>query len=318
MSEVILNMLPLEADERALFEAAAPEATHIYARRNTVTEEQLASATVIMGWPHAGSLSLAAKLRWFHCMWAGVNDYLESGTFPTGAALTSSAGTNSQSVSEHMLASLLALCRKLHLSRDNQVRHLWIDTGTMRTIRGATVLVVGAGHIGSQFCGLCKALGAHTIGLRRNVTAAPDGMDELHPISDLDSWLPKADVVALCLPQTPETIGLMNRRRMSLFKRNAILINSGRGTVLDQDALLDALREGLLWGAALDVTDPEPLPADHPLWDAPNLLITPHVAGGLRLDITRDNCVQLALENLRLYMASQPLKNTVLPQPRIT
>ena len=126
-----------------------------------------------------------------------------------------------------------------------------------------------------------------------------------------DSLLPQADVVALTLPHSPQTVRLMDEGRIARMKDDAVLISAGRGTVLDQDALARAMTAGKLWGAALDVTDPEPLPEDHPLWDMPNLLLTPHVAGGMRLEITRRRCVEMAQENLRRYLAGEPLVNRV-------
>lgn len=311
MSETILNMLPLTEEEKAVFETAAPDAVHLYAGRRTATPEQFAQATVILGWPRPNMVAQAAHLKWFHCMWAGTEEYVD--VMPAGAALTSSAGTNSQSVSEHLLASLLALYRKLPLCRDRQREHKWDqDIGSVRTLVGATVLVAGAGHVGSAFAQLCKALGAkRTIGLKRSVNVPVPGFDELFPLSELDRLLPQADVVALTLPHTPETDGLMDRARLARMKEDAVLLSAGRGTVLDQDALVELMNGGHLWGAALDVTTPEPLPEDSPLWDVPNLLLTSHVAGGLRLPVTRENCVRLALENLKRYLAGEPLENVV-------
>ena len=118
-------------------------------------------------------------------------------------------------------------------------------------------------------------------------------------------------MVALSLPHSPQTAGLMSEARIARMKDDAILINSGRGSVLDQDALIRAMEGGKLWGAALDVTEPEPLPEDSPLWDIPNLLLTPHVAGGMRLEITRRTCIEMAQENLRRYLAGEPLNNRV-------
>ena len=137
----------------------------------------------------------------------------------------------------------------------------------------------------------------------------------MRPIAELNGLLAEADVVALTLPQTPETIGLMDSARIGRMKAGAVLLSAGRGTALDQKALAQALQEGRLWGAALDVTDPEPLPEDHFLWDTPRLLLTPHVAGGMRLELTRSNCIELALENLRRYIHGEPLKNLVQEGP---
>ena len=309
MSETILNLLPLHEGEREEFEAIAPDAAHVYARSSTVTPEQLAAATVIFGWPRAESMKQAVSLKWFQTMWAGTEEY--AGFLPEGILFTSSSGSNSRSVAEHMLTGLMAVCRRLPAYLDSQRAHVWKDEGPMKTVLGGTVLVLGAGNVGSTFAGLCQGLGAKTIGLKRSVTGPVAGFDEVRPMDELDALLPQADVVALTLPHSPQTAGLMNTDRIARMKDDAILISAGRGSVLDQDALVRAMTAGKLWGAALDVTDPEPLPEDSPLWDVPNLLLTPHVAGGLRLEITRRKCVEMAQENLRRYLAGEPLKNLV-------
>lgn len=309
MSETILNLLPLHEGEREEFEAIAPDAAHVYARSSTVTPEQLAAATVIFGWPRAESMKQAVSLKWFQTMWAGTEEY--AGFLPEGILFTSSSGSNSRSVAEHMLTGLMAVCRRLPAYLDSQRAHVWKDEGPMKTVLGGTVLVLGAGNVGSTFAGLCQGLGAKTIGLKRTVTGPVAGFDEVRPMDELDALLPQADVAALTLPHSPQTAGLMNADRIARMKDDAILISAGRGSVLDQDALVRAMTAGKLWGAALDVTDPEPLPDNSPLWDVPNLLLTPHVAGGLRLEITRRKCVEMAQENLRRYLAGEPLKNLV-------
>lgn len=311
MSDYILNMLPVNEEEKQEFEAIAPQATHVYAGRRTVTPEQLAAATIIFGWPRPRDLATAKNLKWFQTMWAGTDEYMGDGILPQGALFTSSSGSNSLSVAEHMLASLLALCRRLPTYRDNQRAHLWKDEGAMKAVFGSTVLVVGGGHIGSDFAARCRSLGAKTMGVKRKVTGDVEGFDQVFPMEELDTLLPQADVVALVLPHSPQTVHLMNEERIALMKDDAILLSDGRGTVLDQEALVRAMEGGKLWGAALDVVETEPLPEDSPLWDIPNLLITPHVAGGMRLEITRKTCIRMAQDNLRRYLAGEPLVNRV-------
>ena len=309
MSECILNLLPLKEGEREEFEAIAPDALHIYARSSTVTPEQLAAATVIFGWPRPETMRGAVKLKWFQTMWAGTDEY--AGELPEGVLFTSSSGSNSRSVAEHMLTGLMAVCRRLPAYLDSQRSHRWKDEGPMKTIFGGTVLVVGAGHVGGDFAKLCQGLGARTIGLKRTVSGSAEGFDQLRPMDELDALLPQADVVALALPHSPQTAGLMDGRRIALMKDDAILISAGRGSVLNQEALAAAMGGGKLWGAALDVTSPEPLPPDSPLWDLPNLLLTPHVAGGMRLELNRRRCVEMGQENLRRYLAGEKLVNLV-------
>lgn len=309
MSEYIVNLLPLHGGEAEEFQAIAPDAVHVYARSGTVTPEQIAAATVVFGWPRPEMMKGAASLKWFQTMWAGTEEY--SGFLPQGALFTSSSGSNSRSVAEHMLTGLLAVCRRLPAYLDSQRSHVWKDEGPMKTILGGTVLVAGAGHVGSDFAKLCQGLGAKTIGLKRTVSGPVEGFDQVQAMDQLDALLPQADVVALVLPHSPQTAGLMDARRIALMKDDAVLISAGRGSVLDQEALAAAMRGGKLWGAALDVATPEPLPSDSPLWDVPNLLLTPHVAGGMRLEITRRRCVEMAQENLRRYLAGEALVNLV-------
>lgn len=311
MSDVILNLLPLKEGEQEQFEALAPDAVHVYAGRNTVTPQQMEEATIIFGWPKAEQLHNAKHLKWLQTMWAGTDEYEGEGILPPGVIMSSSSGSNSLSVAEHMLASVMALCRRLPTYRDSQRQHRWTDEGQMKTIYGGTVLVVGAGHIGATFAGMCRSLGAHTIGLKRTVRGPVEGFDEVFPLDKLDELLPQADVVALCLPHNPQSAGLMSGERIDRMKDDAILINAGRGSALDQDGLVRAMQGGKLWGAALDVMVPEPLPQDSPLWDIPNLLLTPHVGGGMRLEITRKRCIEIALDNLRRYRAGEPLVNRV-------
>ena len=311
MSEYILNLLPVTEEEKKEFEAIAPDALHVYSGRRAVTPEQLGQATIILGWPRAKDLKGASRLKWLQSMWSGVDEYVAPGILAEGVILSSSSGSNRLSVAEHALACLMALCRRLPAYRDSQRAHRWEDEGDMKTISGGTVLVAGAGNIGGTFAELCRSLGAHTIGLKRNVGGAVPGFDRLCPMEQLDELLPQADVVALMLPHSPQTAGLMDERRIGLMKEDAILLSMGRGSVLDQDALVRAMMSGKLWGAALDVADPEPLPPDSPLWDIHNLLLTPHVAGGMRLEITRKTCIQMAQDNLRRYLAGEALKNRV-------
>lgn len=309
MAEYIVNLLPVEEEEKKEFEAIAPDATHIYAGRRSMTQEQLERATVLMGWPRPEDMKKAKSLKWFHTMWAGTEEY--DGMLPDGVRFSCSAGTNSRSVSEHMLSALLALCRHLPTYRDAQKAHKWVDEGKMKTILGATVVVVGAGNVGGEFAKMCQGLGAITVGFKRTIRGSIPGFDQIYPMDQLDQWLPKADVAALCLPHTPDTVGLMSEQRLRMMKKDAILINGGRGSVLDQNGLVKVMGEGHLWGVALDVTEPEPLPEDSPLWDIPNLLLTPHVAGGMRLEITRRACIKLAQDNLRRYLAGEPLINEI-------
>ncbi len=314
--ETILNFLRLTQAEREAFQAAAPDCEHLFRPvadqtkdARTASDEELARATVIIGCPPAAEMDKSPNLKWLQTWSAGVAPYLVPGVLPEGCRLSSAVGCYGPAVSEHMLSAALSLMKKLPAYRDNQNARRWADEGIVKSFHGATVLLLGTGDIGSHFAHLAKALGAHTVGLNRHPETPVDGMDQLHPLAQLDQWLPQADVVAMSLPETPETIHLMDERRLSLMKPDAILVNAGRGSGVDNLALAKVLTTGHLWGAALDVTEPEPLPADHPLWACPNLLLTPHSAGGDKLDATIRRIAALALENLKHYLAGEELRN---------
>lgn len=308
--EYILNLLNLTGQEREAFQSAAPECVQRFLPNGAgLTAEDCAPATVILGNPPAALLRGARELRWLQTRSAGLDPYTAPGVLPAGAMLTSASGAYGHSVSEHMLAMALALMKRLPAYRDQQRQALWNDLGPVRTMRGARVLVVGTGDLGSSFARLCKALGAETFGVRRDPSRPAEGIDSMHPMSALDELLPSADVAALTLPHSDQTVGLFDRDRLLRMKRDAVLLNGGRGSVIDCQALAEVLEAGHLWGAGLDVTDLEPLPAGHPLWRCANVLITPHTAGGDHLPETPRRVARIALENLTLYLAGKPLKN---------
>ncbi|MGF0006288.1 MULTISPECIES: D-2-hydroxyacid dehydrogenase [Intestinimonas] len=319
MSEIVVNLLPLTPAQQERFRAAAPQAEHRFLPRmdingGTLREGDPAGfdgATVVIGCPTRAHLSHAPGLKWLQTWSAGTDVYQRPGMLPEGCMLTSAAGAYGPAVSEHLFACLLALCKKLPQYRDEQRNHHWTDRGTVKSLRNALVLVVGAGDIGTAFAGLCKAVGARTVGLKRTVGPVPAAFDALHPISELDRWLPQADVAAFVLPHTPETVHILDEKRLESMKPGSILLNAGRGSAVDLIPLEEVLRSGHLWGAALDVTEPEPLPPDHPLWDVENLILTPHCAGGFHLDVTLARIVDIAVENLRRYAQGEALNNRV-------
>ena len=230
---------------------------------------------------------------------------------PEGVILTNVTGAFGLAISEHMVANVFTLYKKLHLYRDNQNKSLWLDRGQVKQIEGAVVLTVGLGDIGGNFAKKMKALGAYTIGVRRKDTSKPEYIDELILQEDLDNVLPKADIVALALPNTSETKGLFNRERIYSMKDGATLINVGRGNAVDTEALCDALEDGKLYAAALDVTDPEPLPAEHRMWKIENALITPHISGFFHLRKTYENIVSIFIENFNRFLNNEPLENII-------
>ena len=276
-----------------------------------VTQEDVDWAQVILGNVPAAMLHGSPALEWLQTNSAGVEAYIRPGVLAGDTLLTYATGAYGLAIAEHMLGMLLELFKKLELYRDAQKSGAWQSQGAVKAVYGSTVLVLGMGDIGGEFAARCKALGAKVIGVRRSPRPCPEYADEVHLLEDLDSLLPQADVVAITLPGTDATRGLMSRERLAKMKEGAVLLNVGRGFIVDTEALCDALERGHLSGAGVDVTDPEPLPPPHRLWNIPTAVVTPHISGFYHLRETHERIVGIFLENLRHFQAGEPLRNLV-------
>ena len=276
-----------------------------------VTQEDVDWAQVILGNVPAAMLHGSPALEWLQTNSAGVEAYIQPGVLAGDTLLTNATGAYGLAIAEHMLGMLLELFKKLELYRDAQKSGAWQSQGAVKAVYGSTVLVLGMGDIGGEFAARCKALGAKVIGVRRSLRPCPEYADEVHLLEDLDSLLPHADVVAITLPGTDATRGLMSRERLAKMKEGAVLLNVGRGFIVDTEALCDALERGHLSGAGVDVTDPEPLPPTHRLWNIPTAVVTPHISGFYHLRETHERIVGIFLENLRHFQAGEPLRNLV-------
>lgn len=276
-----------------------------------VTQEDVDWAQVILGNVPAAMLHGSPALEWLQTNSAGVEAYIQPGVLAGDTLLTNATGAYGLAIAEHMLGMLLELFKKLELYRDAQKSGAWQSQGAVKAVYGSTVLVLGMGDIGGEFAARCKALGAKVIGVRRSPRPCPEYADEVHLLEDLDSLLPHADVVAVTLPGTDATRGLMSRERLAKMKEGAVLLNVGRGFIVDTEALCDALERGHLSGAGVDVTDPEPLPPTHRLWNIPTAVVTPHISGFYHLRETHERIVGIFLENLRHFQAGEPLRNLV-------
>lgn len=276
-----------------------------------VTQEDVDWAQVILGNVPAAMLHGSPALEWLQTNSAGVEAYIQPGVLAGDTLLTNATGAYGLAIAEHMLGMLLELFKKLELYRDAQKSGAWQSQGAVKAVYGSTVLVLGMGDIGGEFAARCKALGAKVIGVRRSPRPCPEYADEVHLLEDLDSLLPQADVAAITLPGTDATRGLMSRERLAKMKEGAVLLNVGRGFIVDTEALCDALERGHLSGAGVDVTDPEPLPPTHRLWNIPTAVVTPHISGFYHLRETHERIVGIFLENLRHFQAGEPLRNLV-------
>lgn len=260
----------------------------------------------------AAAIRSAPALRWMQIVTAGYDNITRLGA-PGGAVVTSVGDAFSPSVAVHAVALMLALQRGIPRMAEHKARRHWDSTlpSVMVMPEGKTVLVVGYGSIGHEVAKLTAPLGMKMVGLNR--TGAPHPLAaEVHMTEALPRLLPTADAVIVAAPLNPSTVGIIGAGELALMKRTAVLVNISRGKLVDTMALLAALKDGAIAGAGLDVTEPEPLPADHPLWDAPNLIISPHVAGAAG-PYGAERQIERVSANLRRFLAGQPVEHRVRP-----
>ena len=250
------------------------------------------------------------KLKWLQILTAGYDHAKELGV-PNKATVTNVGDALAVAVGLHAVSLLLTLQRQVPAFLKNQEKHGWDRSAAAKLVvpYGQTCAVLGFGHIGREIGRIMRALGSHVIGVSRN--GAPDaGADEMAPFSKLDDVIKRADSIMISLPLDEQTHHLFNARLFGLCKKNAVLVNIARGGIIDQMALTEALKNGQIAGAGLDALDPEPFTPTHPLWDAPNLYISPHCAGGAG-SVTTNRIADNAAANLKRYLAKEPLQNVV-------
>lgn len=253
----------------------------------------------------------AKKLKWIHSPAAAVHQLMYSELIKSNVVLTNAREVHGPVVAEHAITLVLAMAKRLPRAMQYQVKHewaqqkLWDETPRPREVADATVVVVGMGSIGREFTSRAKALGTKVVAVRENPEKGTAGADTVISIAQFDEALPQADFVVLCVPLTAATTGLINQARLAKMNSGAYLINVGRGPLIDDAALLKALRDHRIGGAALDVFAQEPLPADSPFWSLDNVLITPHTAAVTERLWERH--YKLLCENLTRYIAGQKL-----------
>ena len=298
---------PVKPHHRAMLEAVDGY-TFCYTQDG---EDRLADADIVIGALDPEQLPLAHNLKWYQLVWAGTDRY-NPGNFPAGVRFTNGSGAYGVMIAEHMMACMLAMIRQLGHYAEHQKAHVWDKDWTEDTLEGKTVLILGTGDIGTALAKRLQGFDCRVIGLRRTAGEAPC-FDEVHTTDALDQLLPLADIVACAMPGTAATRGLLHKGRLLAMKPAALLLNCGRGSLIPTKDLEEVLAAGHLGGVALDVTDPEPLPADSPLWDCSRVILTPHISGATfgHVAATEDKVYAIAAENLRRFRDGEALLNEV-------
>lgn len=299
-----------DAYTEAIREAGLAERVTVetLARKDTPSAGQLAGsdAMLAMAVP-PGLLPRFRKLRWVQAMTAGVDGWLAMPDLPLDLTLTCARGTHTESMPENIVGALLHVAKPFRAVAEHQKESKWVHT-VAAPLTGKTLGILGLGVIGAEVARIAKAFGLRVIGTKRRVADVPN-VDEVLPGSRGEEVLARSDFVLLLLPATPETENYVDARRLKLMKPTAWLLNFGRGQLVDDDALVAAVKTGTIAGALLDVFRQEPLPSSHPFWTTANIVVLPHIGGP---HPQRDRFVaRLFADNLGRFLDGKPLREVV-------
>ena len=303
MKKVLIDNNVTEFYKKQL-ESVSDEYVFTYDRNDTDIE-------IIVGDCQPSECKNYPKLKLILSTWVGYDAFIKKGVLPDNCIFCNAVDAHTEEVAEHMFATLLSMEKRLHSYRDNQSNLKWHDEGGVKSIRDLTVVVLGLGNIGKYLAQLCKDLGMHVIGVKRDISVKPSCVDELYTLDNLDEILPRVDAVLNVLPSTPLTKHLFTIDKFKLMKEDALLINGGRGDLIDTNVLIEVLEKKIIRGIGQDVFEKEPIPEDSKLWKLDNLVITPHVAGFFHLEKDRKKWIEICQENLRRYINNEKLINVV-------
>lgn len=307
---VILICHWLPDGELARWTSEFAECDFVDGRDPAVAVRELPRANIVYGLPDVGKLVEATGVRWIQLASAGVPAALCPVAAERNIRVTNLAGLYGPTIAEHALALMLILSRNLQIVQCNQAAKKWDRSvaNTMRDLHAKTIAVVGLGNIGQNIARLAKAMGMRVVGCRRTPRPTPF-TDRVYPLADMKAMLAEAEYVAVAAPLTRETDGMLGAVEFKAMRQGAFYINVSRGPVAQEAALVDALQSGRLGGAGLDVFAVEPLPAEHPLWTMPNVVISPHFSG----ETVNNSALpaQRFTRNLRNWLANRDLEGTV-------
>ena len=323
MNEIrkLVTNLPFEPHHKALLEKSAPEAQTVYVppRDRETLQTELADATVavIVGRPDVSS---AKELAWMHWDAAGLDAIAQDDYINAGFAITGSAGRSAPALAEHVLYFMLNHAYHNRTVLDAQDRHQWGYPGQaeMKALFSQTIGIVGMGHTGQALAKRAKALEMTVLAYDR-YDLTNENIDHMYAGCNgdsIDDMIPQCDFIVMCCALTDQTWHMLGQKQFELMKPNVVIVNVGRGKTIDEAVLLDALRTGKIAGAGLDTFETEPLPADSPVWDTPNLFVTPHFTPACPDKLGRSLAV--VLENIEHFHKGEPLINQLKPEDKFT
>jgi len=304
----ILIYFPMAEEYYQLIRDAATGCRVVVAKDKEEAQREIVDADIVYGLCPRDVFLHAQQLKWFQSQSAGLDAVLFPELIESDVILTNAAGLYASHAAEHAFALLFGLTRGIHRFAENRLSRTWKGQRLLE-IAGWTLGIIGMGGFGVEMATRGKGLRLRVIAVDAYRQEKPDGVDELWGMERLNDLLSMSDVVMVACPLTAETRHLLNAERLSLMKPTAYLINVARGGIIDEKALIQVVRERRIAGAGLDVFEVEPLPADSPLWDLDNVILTPHAAGTSQHRPRRT--VEFFCDNLRRYLAGEPLRNVV-------
>lgn len=295
---------------------AVPGAHIAYTDRKQQGEEHirmLEAADITVGYFNPNDLKHLKNVKLMQFDIEGVDAYIHHPDLRRDVIVCNAGGNYNNIVAEHAVSLVYALCRDLHLYAENKLHHRWQRVIPDKTIEDSTIMVLGAGAIGTTAATLLRPLAKTIIGVRRTAGETRPPYDEMIRLPEVDEKLPETDILICALPGTEDTKGFLNKERMRKLREDAVIVNIGRGSLIPTADLLEVLGEGKLRGVGLDVMETEPLPEGSPLWDCERLILTPHAAGNAMAQDspTYRRITQLICENLKAYSEGRPLKARV-------
>lgn len=307
----VYTIMPLDERHKKLLENSSTDCEFIHLGKIKPTLEQVKDANIIIGNIPTKILKDIPDLEFVQLNSAGTNGYADNPEFPKHVLLANASGAYGIAISECILAGILSLMKHIPAYLQNQQNHLWKDEGKVNSIYGSNILVLGLGNIGKEFSKRAYAMGASITGIKRHIQEKPEYIDKICTMDSLYEELERADIIVSSLPGSDSTYHLLNQEALQHVKKHPIFVNVGRGTLIESSLLEKALKENIISGAYIDVTDPEPLNENSSLWDIKNLIITPHVTGGYHLKETLNRIVQISAKNIKNYCEGKEIINKI-------
>jgi len=306
----ILSQVELKGEEIARLKAVVPDLEVLVVGRSMDDAlKEISDSDIFFGRIPRPLFLAAKRLRWVQAFGAGVETCIFPELVQSDVVLTNTSGAFNQVMADHAFALILAIGRGIAQCVRVQSQKVWKRIRTLRQLAGQTLGVIGLGNIGREIARRGKAFGMKVVAADVRSMERPAFVDELWDIKDIDRVLEESDYLVIAAPLTPETRGMVGAAELHKMKPTAHLINIGRGAIIDEAALIDALKNGVIAGAGLDVFEKEPLPPDSELWDMENVIISPHIGGAA--PESRTLSFEIFLDNFRKFVAGEPLRNVV-------